>query len=288
MKGTFMSTTKLLFSLSVCPILFLCGCATEPVKWYIRTGPTYSGAIASVDRVGVISDAAVIYDRTTDKDWYSLEDSMVASSNMLFAARRFLEKKGYQVAFTEGPVVGACKSSGQQYKLSEKRRHDPIDRSPPFYVTPAIANDVAYRDAVLRTLQRVELAITDRGELPTETMQSEPSIHEDLKLIRERQAVRYLLVVMGDGKIVSAGKQTGQVVGTALLSTVMTLGMVTVTAHNISFLDSYIGLLDLQTGEMLWTNSLRLGQNPADDGLYKGVWPRMLLYHLPDRAKSKT
>ena len=119
-------------------------------------------------------------------------------------------------------------------------------------------------------------------------MQSEPSIHEDLKLIRERQAVRYLLVVMGDGKIVSAGKQTGQVVGTALLSTVMTLGMVTVTAHNISFLDSYIGLLDLQTGEMLWTNSLRLGQNPADDGLYKGVWPRMLLYHLPDRAKTKT
>src|SRR6266446_7164142 len=68
----------------------------------------------------------------------------------------------------------------------------------------------------------------------------------------------------------------------------MTGGLITASAHNISLLDCFIGLVDLETGEMLWTNSLRLGQNPANEGLYKGAWSRALLFHLPDRTHQKS
>ena len=63
----------------------------------------------------------------------------------------------------------------------------------------------------------------------------------------------------------------------------MTLGMVTVSAHNTSFLDSYIALIHLTDGEVVWSNSLRLSNNPADRGIYAGGWSRMVLYHFPDR-----
>jgi hypothetical protein len=123
--------------------------------------------------------------------------------------------------------------------------------------------------------------------LPTETLRAEPSIQESLKLIQERNRVRYVLVLCGDGKIVSAGKQAGQIIGTTILSTLMTGGLVTVTAHNSSFLNSRAGLIDLETGEMLWTNSGALRVNPASDGLYRGSWSNALLSDLPSRNAAQ-
>lgn len=272
--------------LILCCTLVFAGCASQPAKHFIRTGPSYGSSIGTVDRVGLLSDTLVLYDRSGTNNTFSLEDSILACTNMLLDARQHLQKKGYQVVFAHGPFVGACVATDKRYRISDKRHGDLEERPAPFYLASEVGADTAYREAILKAIKRGREAVADRGELPTETLRGEPSLQDSLKLIQQRTGVRYLLILCGDGKIVSGGKQAGQAIGTALLSTIMTAGLVTVTAHNISFLDSFVGLIDLETAEMLWTNSLRLTGNPGNEGLYKGTWSNVMLYHLPDRTKA--
>jgi hypothetical protein len=158
--------------------------------------------------------------------------------------------------------------------------------APPFQVADNINADPDYRQALQIVDQRVHVAIVNRGKFPTEGLQSDPATEAALKVIADKTHVRYLLVVQGSGNIVSTGKQVGQALGTAVLSTVLTLGMVTITSHNISLLDSYIALVDLQTAEVIWSNSLRLGNlNPAEANDYKSSdWAHKVLYWLPPRG----
>ena len=99
--------------------------------------------------------------------------------------------------------------------------------------------------------------------------------------------IRYLFVIQGNGSIVSGWKQAGQDIGTAVVSSVLTMGMVTVTKHNVSFLDSYAALVDLQTVEVLWSNSLRMeGWNPANPSAFKKFqWAHHVLYWLPPKGQ---
>jgi hypothetical protein len=275
--------------LLLCSALLLAGCAGGPAPRppFVRTGPTYGTTIRAVDRVGLLSDMLILYDRSGADKPFSVEDSVFACTNMLMDARRHLEKKGYQTAFAQGPFVGACVDSAKPYKISLKRHDAASNSDAPFYLAPEANDDAAYREAVLKALKRAHEAMGDYGELPTEILRAESSTLESFKLIQERTGVRYLLIICGDGKIVSAGKQAGQIIATTILSTLMTGGLTTVTAHNTSFLNSRTGLIDLETGEMLWTNALALKTNPASDGLYRGAWSNALLSDLPSRNAAQ-
>ena len=262
-----------------------CGTMPPPTKWYVRRGPTYNQTMPTVDRVGVVVDAAIAYDRV-DTNYFVIEDSLLAISNLIREATANLKAKGYEIAFVESPFVGAFKYLPVDYAVADKRKDTPAIRKSPFHTAGDAAADAAYREALARMARDIAAAIDDRGELPTEHVRADEATRAALKAVAEKRGIRYLLLVHGNGTIVSGGKQTGQAIGTALLTGVITLGNVVVVAHNISTLDSYVSLLDLQNAEVLWSNSLALpGLNPANAAHYKERWAHNVLYWLPPRGQ---
>ena len=81
-------------------MLLLTGCGTAlPDKWYVRRGPAYNNTMPTVDRIGLVVDAAVNYDRVGTNDSFKIEDSLAAIKNMSNETQSDLKTKGYEVAF---------------------------------------------------------------------------------------------------------------------------------------------------------------------------------------------
>jgi hypothetical protein len=269
-------------------VLLVTGCATGPVlpnKTYVRVGPDYNMTMPTVGRLGLLVDAAITYDEV-GSEFFDIEDSRSAIANLAQETRTDLTSKGYELAFDETPFVGAFFNSESPAPVASGRNAEPHPMTPPFRTADYLDTEPDYRKALQTVDQRVLAALSNGGRFPTDSLQSNAATEAAMRVIADKMHVRYLLVVQGRGSIVSVGKQVGQVIGTAVVTAVLTLGMVSGSSHNISFLDSYVGLVDLQTAEVLWSNSLRLGNlNPAESGDYKrSGWAYNVLYWLPPRG----
>jgi hypothetical protein len=239
----------------------------------------------SVDRLGLLVDVAVAYDRVSTR-YFNVADSLAAITNLVHEGQADLTAKGYEVAFVESPFVGGFKNAHNYFPVAVGRKDKPSSRMPPFMTTPDLDADPAYRDALLCACRDVLRAVENRGRMPTDVLVSSEATRLALRSIAAKKNIRYLFVIQGDGTIVSGGKQLGQEVLTGILSTVITFGAVTVSAHNISFLDSYVSLIDLQNAEVVWSNSLRLREfNAANANHYKARWAHNVLYWLPPRGQ---
>jgi hypothetical protein len=260
------------------------GCAAYPTKAFVRCGPAYTTEMPTVDRVGLLVDAAVAYDRV-GSTYYDVQDSETAISSLAQETEADLKTKGYDVAFVETPFVGGFKASEKSFLVATGRKDQPSFHSPPFEVSAAMNADPAYRDALLRASRNIIQAAEGRGELPTEHLRSLKGTRSAFATIAAKKNVRYLFVVQGNGTIESGGKQVLQEASTSLLSSMV--GASGVSAHNVSGLDSYATLVDLRTAEALWCNSLHLGDlNPANPRHYRTHrWAYNVLYWLPPRGQ---
>jgi hypothetical protein len=276
------------------PILFftvflVTGCKIVPTNAFLRTGPSYASQMPEVAHLSLATDAVVQYVRVTT-NYIVLKDSQFAATNMLLTAKQFLEKKGYQVSFSITPFVGAFENPGTPMSVAEERKNSPTIRYPPFYISDSLKDDEPYRRALTQVIAQAAEAVIERGALPTETFLSDSTITNSLRLIAEKEQTHYLMIIVGNGTSVSEAKQMGQMFGTALVSTVLTAGFVTAMRYNVSCLDSYAALIDLKTGEILWSNLSGLSDvEPAEFGIYRnGEWATQLLYHFPDRKQIES
>lgn len=268
-------------------LMFLgAGCDSDrPIKYFVRTGPTYATTMPTVDEVGLLVDATVQYDRGYT-NYLDLDDSRAAISNIVHETRKNLELKGYRIAFVESPFVGSFKSSSGNYLVADHRKGVPSWRSAPFEISTALDSDASYRDGLLKTARGLFTVVQNRGEIPTEMLREDDATRAALESIANKKNVRYLLVILGDGQVVSARKQASQEIDTAIFSTVVTLGTVTVVAHNASFLKSFVALVDLRNAEVVWCNWMPVSPlNPANADSYRFRWPRSVLHWLPARGK---
>jgi len=116
------------------------GCAVpQPTKSFVRCGPTYGEQMPQARRLGVVSDVVVIYDRASTNDYVSIEDSLIAATNMLADAARHLKSKGYEVAFVDGPLVGAFKPANTPMQAANQRHGEPANRVTPLVVASSSA-----------------------------------------------------------------------------------------------------------------------------------------------------
>jgi hypothetical protein len=280
---------KTILPILIFTVFLVTGCKIVPTKAFLRTGPSYASRMSEVTHLSLVTDAVVQYVRVAT-NYIVLTDSQFAATNMLLNAKQFLENKGYQVSFFTSPFVGAFENPGMPMSVADERKNSPTVRYPPFYISNSIKDDEPYRRALTQVIAQAAEAVYQKGELPTETFLSDSTITNSLRLIAEREQTDYLMIIVGNGICVSEGKQIGQMFGTALVSTVLTAGFVTAMRYNVSCLDSYVALIDLKTGEILWSNSSGLSDvEPSEFGIYRnGEWATQLLYHFPDRKQLES
>jgi len=198
-------------------------------------------------------------------------------------------QKGYRVEFANTPFIGAFKNPDLRMEVAAKHK-DAINKLySPFFVSEQAVQDEAYQEALKHIFRRVLMAVEQKGDSPTEVFRRDPSVRESLTTIAQRTKADFVLFAIGNGTVVSKGKQIGQDIASGLLTGILSLGTMVHTAHSVSYLDSFVALVDLRNPEILWSNSFRLRElNPLKERTYLGAWSKCLLYHFPPQRVGES
>ncbi|HEY3776562.1 MAG TPA: hypothetical protein VGL35_00745 [Rhizomicrobium sp.] len=266
--------------------IYVASCVSPPpTKTSVRQSPSYDAATSpNVDRLGVFVDGAINYDGMSGT-FIDIADSRAAIADLSEKTNSALAQKGYVVDFTATPFVGGLLEK-PSFQVAQDRKGGAKPMAPPFDVVDP--GDPAYY-AALRNVSHGVIDAFAHPALLSDTRSWSPAARDGLVQIAAKKHIRYFLVVQGYGLIESGWKQASQGVGTAALTALFTLGTVAVSVHNVSWLDSYVMLIDLESSDILWSNSVRLTNfNPGNREEYdKNDWSRQLLYYLPSRANPE-
>jgi hypothetical protein len=205
---------------------------------------------------------------------------------MLEAAKAYLEGKGYEIIFAQAPFVGGFKNREKTFRVLQTSKGGVVDKIPPLYEADFLEGNPGFRDALLNIIPKIPALVNPKSD-PSAICCSTPGTQEHLNTIMKNAGGEATLFFIGHGVTVSTGKQFGQALASALTTSVLTLGTVTVAGGNVSFMDTYAALADNRTGKVLWSNFMRIKEDINTGALYEksffdgDMWPQNLLYHFP-------
>lgn len=280
----------LCYGVSITCALIFSGCATHPpTDAYVRLGPslTHSNeATKPPSTLALFCDIYVVLDQINPtNNFISIEESKACANVVLEAAKSALQTKGYQVSDAANPTIGASLRTDRVYRTRQKNSDTLEKLRPPLFTVEGFTDLQAHS----RLLRALPAAITSYTEQPSTTLRKANSkLDEDLKVLGSRTSERFAMLIVGAGKSISTSKKSGEFVESLLVNAAMgavggLTGIWTTSIHDGStqpFISSWVALLNCDTGEIVWANSLRLYTDPSGSSLKK-LWPEKLLYHLP-------
>jgi hypothetical protein len=250
-----------------------------PSKLFVRTDDAFQNRISKSERIGIINDVCLQMDPLFKKDYVLLDDSKVAAVLMADEAKKSLEMKGYSVNFVSSPFVGSFLNPADSFRIAYERGAEVSKINPPFYFEDSIATDEVYVNSLLDVFNEVYFTMAGNNE---PIFSTNTDIRNSLQIIADRTGDDKILFMIGNGTIVPVGKSILEGVTIGLATALLTFGSFTYYFYDVSYIDSYLALLDLNTGELLWTNSMRLtDSDPSRESFYSGTWSKNLLYYYP-------
>jgi hypothetical protein len=265
-------------------IFSISACVVAPSKAFVRTHPDFDSKFGRISHVSVIADVCLFKDNLGDDDYWVVQESRSAEGHMLNAAKTYLISKGYDVKYVQAPFVGAFKNREMLFKVYDTNGEKVLEKNPPLYESEILANNPAFREALLKVIPKIT-ASQGRDSNIAKICCSDPDIKDSVNIIAKNVNGDATLFLIGHGKIVSAGKQITEGLATGLVTAVLTLGMVSVIHSEVSFMDTYAVLVDNNTGDILWSNVMRLKGDGFTEEAYYDVegWPKNILYHMPSK-----
>lgn len=272
---------NLKLSLFAIVIISFLAVSCAPSKMFVRTTTDNEARISKDEHIGIINDVCLQINPLFKKDYVLLDDSKVASTFMISETKNYLEKKGYTVDYSLSPFVGCFLPHETTFRLADEKGGEIRMENPPFSFDETDSIDDEYINAMMHILNEVYYIMSNNY---VEVFSSEPKLREDLKTIFNYTAQNKMLFMIGNGTIVPPGKSILEGVSLGILSSLLTFGMYTYYIYDVSNFNSYIMLLDLHTGEVLWSNSMNLTESdPRREAFYKQSWAENLLYYYPVR-----
>lgn len=281
-------------SVSLLFLLFLSGCKTPylvPTKEHVYTTEKL---VSDVDNVAVIVDACFFIDDF--KDYVSVDVSKTNQAFMTSSTVSYIENLGYHVDVHNSPFVGGYKSPETKLLVRHKKGDKSQESMPPFYMDVKIAEDIDYQQALLRVLRQVYVDVSQKKESPLTPSDSAPSLYEDLECVQQNLQSRHLLIVIGDSRYVSGMTSFSQGMLTGIATGVLTGGFLAISVYDVSHIDTYAALIDLEQKEVLWANSLRLkGGNVRKKEFYStwneyyqsyDGWAKNIFFYIPVKTNK--
>lgn len=268
-------------------ILSACASAT-PTKNFVRTGQNFDMLQPKIKNVAVIADVCLMHNATVGDNYWSLKDSKTAEQYMLESAKEALSSKGYNVVFTESPFVGGFKNQKLSMKYADEEGSQVSEMHPPFFVAEELTVDPQYKQSLITIMPNALNAVEHRNKPLSDNCCDNANMKGAINTISKKAGADAILILVGNGVIVSSGKSVAQGVATGVITTALTLGMFTYSKWDVSYLDTYAALIDSSTGEILWANSLRLkGSGLTEKDYYDKKWQESILYHIPARVQME-
>lgn len=272
--------------------LILSSCATNqsklppPVSSCVRLGITCEEEIPKIEKVALFNDVCLEKDAVLSDDYFSINDSKLAESYMLGSAKNYLVKKGYKIEYSGCPFVGAFKSPGLEFKVAENDDAPVKDINPPFYDAGEIQNDFEFKQCVIKAENQILKAVEKSDNDYHILVSLDETDIKCLNLISERTNSEAAMFIFGNGRCVPGGKSFAEAMTTGMITGIATMGMVTYSHWETSYLDTYVGFVDLKNGKLLWSNSTRHKSiDPTDQDYYEkeNGWARINLYFVPEK-----
>jgi hypothetical protein len=265
--------------------LALLGTSCAPSKMFVRTIDAYENRISKSERVGIINDVCLELDPLFKKDYILLDDSKIAAILMADEAKKSLEMKGYTVDFVSSPFVGSFLVSNDSCRVADEKGGEIHTINPPFYFEDSLTTNELYVSSLLDVFKEVCFTMAGNNEPAFST---NPDLRKGLQVIANRTGNDKILFMIGNGRIVPIGKSILEGVTIGLATALVTFGMFTYYFYDVSYMDSYLALLDLNTGDLLWSNFMRLtDSDPSRSQFYSQIWSKNLLYYYPLREGLK-
>jgi hypothetical protein len=284
-----------LFSAVAFSAVFVTACSSEPTRSFVRHGEKLANRANAINRIAIVSDVTLMRNVLAGDNYWSVKDSLAAEGLMLKAAKSYLSAKGYQVVQTSSPLAGGFRSRKALMKFAEEAGGQVQETHAPLFVDRALASadpasETARQDSLMETLAAVVKSVGDdrqgSGVPPCcETGHSRKVVNG----IAHGAGADAVLFLIGNGVIVPGEQSALQGVGLAVLTTVLTLGMFTYTQWSVSALDTYAVLVDGASGEVLWSNALKLkGGGLTSESYYQDQWAKAVLFHLNGKDQANT
>jgi hypothetical protein len=272
---------KLKLTTSVIMLLAFCATSCAPSKMFVRTVDAYENRISKSEKVGIMNDVCLQLDPLFKKDFILLDDSKVAAILMAEEAKESLEMKGYTVDFVSSPFVGSFLAPNDSFWVADEKGGEKRMIHPPFYFEDSLSTNELYVIALLDVFNEVYLTMAGNQE---PVFSTDSILRQDLQVIADRTGDDKILFMIGNGSIVPVGKTITEGVVLGIVTSILTLGTFTYYEDDASYFDSYLALLDLNTGDLLWTNFMKLSDSdPSRESFYSGTWSKNLLYYFPAR-----
>jgi hypothetical protein len=274
-------------------------CSSVPTTRFIQKGPDFREILPKLSSIGIISDGTIVASSSTEGGeevhFISIADSRTAESFMLSSAKSYLAQKGFEVTFQHSPFIGGAYPAEKRFEVSRQKGVAAFRSYPPFYTSDAVQKDEPLQKAS-RTLLRKVFTSIKTGEIAhsvaSDFYLSGKDVEKSLKIIAERSKVDAMFIIIGDGVYVPAGQRIAK--GLANFMAGFGLAALTAGATGIGvvaspiaidspYLNTWIGLIDLRNGEMLWTNRGFIKGDPLDRDFYHEKWAKEIFYHFPER-----
>ena len=256
----------------------LSGCADYGSnKQVVRIGPSQYTKILNQKRVAIIADVGLRRNDNTAGSYFSINDSKTSAQSMIESAKTYLTTNGYDVIFAEAETIGSYLEAADSIKFAAEKGGRVGEMFPPLFVAESLETDPIYRQSLTKMIHSTLNEVGQKTKPSSDVWSYNADIKDALRVISQKTGANAILFLVGNGSIVSGGERVAQQIVTGLITGILTQGMLVYTQWNISFLDTYAALVDTETGELLWSKSLRLKGKEFTDRNSYSKWPHYIL-----------
>jgi len=229
-------------------ITLFSSCSTY--KQFVRVNSQFVDCKNSIDTIAVFTDVAAAI--SAMDGFYSIQSSRSLDSLIYLGVRKSLRLKGYESKKIGPLFLGSFLDSTQcvPVRRINSKKNDTMKMP---YTFSSELPEIRL-GAFKRTSRRLYLETLFGNGDKLALNVSDSTIKSDLETLKHTVNGDYLLFVFHQTKLVNPELTAGLMVGSLVMSTVLSGGSLIVgaTTTNVSY--TYIHLLQLSTGNILWSN----------------------------------
>jgi len=237
-------------------VIFLISCSSN--RQFVRISPEFQTIREHIDTIAVISDALVGIDETND--YYSANASYVLDSLILYGVTNSLSKKGYTAIPIESCFMGSFMDTLLTVPLKPLNEYSIQSKILPYSFT--CKSSLSQKDALRRISRKLYLNLVYADPEKQNSLSLTDQTRTDLDTISIFTKSKYAFFVFHQAGLVNPVLTAGVALGSLAMTMLLSGGMIIGYATKFSAFHTYLILLDLSTGKVVWSNYTPLDVAP--------------------------